>query len=357
MQFLWIIPSLFFGTYLTVTTGAWHMLVMSSLTAAVFVIGSLVRAGQKIDLTQPIELIDSVFWVGRKRISKWRLLWRAEWNEKFYEYFTQLQTRALIERELDTSTYFSQLNSNQAFLGFSGHEPVITDFESDGPHLLVVGPTGSGKSKLLQLICGSLLCSTNESQAVFGLIDFKGGATFERIRGERIFFSVSDLKVDQFTIALAQLAEEISKRENMLAKFQVASIFELRSLGHDAPTLFIFCDEFASMIRASTAASNTFEELLSKGRSLGLIVIMASQSLAGIPRSMLINVRQKIALSGADPIDLHLLGFPRSSASSNTKPTGGMAACWLGASGVSKSFVFPASFSLEKTYANRQFSV
>lgn len=333
------------------------MLLMSCLTALVFVVGSMIRSRQKIDLTQPIEFIDGSFWVGRKRIPRLRLLWRPEWNDKFFEYFTQRQSRELIEQEVEISTFFRQLETDQAFLGFSGSDALITDFNLDGPHLLVVGPTGSGKSKLLQLICGSIFAASNNNQAVFGFIDFKGGATFDRLRGERILFSVSDLKPDQFATAIAQLSNEIARREKLLAKFRAANIFELRQLGQEVPTLFIFCDEFASMIRFSALAGNTFEELLSKGRSLGLIVIMASQSLAGIPRSMLVNVRQKIALQGVDPVDLHLLGFSRSSAAPKVTPENGLSAVWLGATADSKSFVFPAGFSLEKTFANRQFSV
>jgi S-DNA-T family DNA segregation ATPase FtsK/SpoIIIE len=78
-----------------------------------------------------------------------------------------------------------------------------------------------------------------------------------------------------------------------------------------APRHYIFIDELAAALAESPLASAALIMVATRGRSLGLHLIAATQSAQGIPRNMLTNLRVRIALAETDPIDLAQLNLKR----------------------------------------------
>jgi S-DNA-T family DNA segregation ATPase FtsK/SpoIIIE len=77
------------------------------------------------------------------------------------------------------------------------------------------------------------------------------------------------------------------------------------------PRHYIFIDELAAALAESPLAPAALTMVATRGRSLGIHLIAATQSAQGIPRAMLTNLRVRIALAEADPIDLAQLNLKR----------------------------------------------
>lgn len=356
MQLIWVLPSLIFGVYMGITSGSWLLLCMAAMSSAVALWSVQIRRLQQINFEQPIEFFEGRFWVGSKRLPKYRFLWRRDWNYSFYRYFeakaqAQISATPFIDRP-----EFADPGPLSCLLGYSEGQSLISSFVDDGPHLLIVGPTGSGKSVLLKQILGSLASGTTIRDAKFAFFDYKGGATFGQITGSRVDFNVSDLHPNESTLALEMLSGEVSRRERILHECQIDNIFNLSRVGKSLPALFVFVDEFGALLRASKTAQATFESIVSKGRSLGIFLIVANQAVSGIPRAMQLNMRQRVALGGVDPVDLTQLGISARSIHAPFVEQLTLSGAWIGATGQCRLFTFRPDFNLEKTFINRHFS-
>jgi S-DNA-T family DNA segregation ATPase FtsK/SpoIIIE len=178
----------------------------------------------------------------------------------------------------------------------------------------VIGPTGSGKSELIHLALASL----DEKIQVF-VADYKGGAVLTECSG---IAGVSDLDADElqkdFWLGIQQ---ELARREQELKHRGVASIEAAVRVGVGLPRLLVVVDEVVAAIRMCPASLNALTAVATRGRSLGIHLLLTSQSLVGIPRELLINLRNRLALAGTDEVELLQLGFKQkfSGASRNTK--------------------------------------
>ena len=91
------------------------------------------------------------------------------------------------------------------------------DLERDGPHALVGGTTGSGKSELLRSLIAALAATTDPRQLTFLLMDFKGGAAFDACaRLPHTVGMVTDLDEALVERALRALEAELQYRERLL---------------------------------------------------------------------------------------------------------------------------------------------
>jgi DNA segregation ATPase FtsK/SpoIIIE-like protein len=104
------------------------------------------------------------------------------------------------------------------WIGADTQSEQVLDLASDGPHLIIVGPTGSGKSEFLKLLVYSLL---QEGTYQLVLFDFKGGATLERFPDSCIGLA-TDLDPASQKKLWEFIAAELSSREQQFAKAQVA---------------------------------------------------------------------------------------------------------------------------------------
>ena len=208
-------------------------------------------------------------------------------------------------------------------LGLGPSGPVLIDLFTAGPHALLAGTTGSGKSVLLQTWIASLAARFTSAELRFVLIDFKGGAAFapfqEMAHTDAV---VSNLDPAAGMRTLRNLGAEILRRERLLAEHGAADIETFNaSLRADAdlrtrarpegcaraqrlPRLVVIIDEFHALITEHPSGTEVLESLTAVGRSLGIHVVLATQRPAGIvtPR-MKANINLRIALRVRDGID------------------------------------------------------
>ena len=158
-----------------------------------------------------------------------------------------------------------------------------------GPHGLVVGATGSGKSELLRTLVLGLALTHSSEQLNLVLVDFKGGATFAGMAGlPHVSAVITNLADDLTLVDRMQdaLSGELVRRQELLRDTgQHASVhdYELaRAAGAGLaplPALVIVVDEFSELLAAKPDFIDLFVAIGRLGRSLGLHLLLASQHL------------------------------------------------------------------------------
>ena len=201
--------------------------------------------------------------------------------------------------------------STLAFVGESLDGPFGIDLRRDGPHGLVAGTTGAGKSELLQTIVASLAVANRPDAMNFVLVDYKGGAAFKDcVRLPHTVGMVTDLDAHLVERALESLSAELTRREHILARAGAKDIEDYtgavgRGADLDAmPRLVIVIDEFASMARDLPDFITGLVSIAQRGRSLGIHLILATQRPAGVVSADIrANTNLRIALRVTDPLE------------------------------------------------------
>lgn len=173
-----------------------------------------------------------------------------------------------------------------------------------GPHGLIAGTTGSGKSELLLTLLSGLALSNHPHQVNFVLVDYKGGTAMSVLADlPHTVGVVTDLDGKQTRRALVALSSELSRREEVLARHQVADVDKYHELGipEPFPYLFIVIDEFAELKERFKhdlgEILNEFVSIAQKGRALGVHLILAMQRPEGVVNeSIRANMRFRICL-------------------------------------------------------------
>jgi len=160
-----------------------------------------------------------------------------------------------------------------------------------GPHGLVIGATGSGKSELLRTLTLGLAMTHSPEILNFVLVDFKGGATFAGMAGMPHVSAIITNLADELTLVDRMqdaLSGEMTRRQELLrASGNYASLRDYekdRTSGdrpHLAPlpSLLIVCDEFSELLSAKPEFVDLFVAMGRLGRSLGIHLLLASQRL------------------------------------------------------------------------------
>lgn len=191
-----------------------------------------------------------------------------------------------------------------ATLGQSANGALRIDLRADGPHALVGGTTGSGKSEFLQTWIMSLAASLSPEQLTFLLFDYKGGAAFAACASlPHTVGLVTDLSADLVHRALTSLRAELRHREALLAEAGAKDLLSLERLSRTTapPALVIVIDEFAALASEVPEFVDGVVDIAQRGRSLGLHLIMATQRPAGvITENLRANTRIRVALRMAD---------------------------------------------------------
>ncbi len=198
-------------------------------------------------------------------------------------------------------------------LGQGETGPVEVSLRQDGPHALVAGTTGSGKSEFLQAMIMSLATRYSPRNVTFLLIDYKGGAAFRHcVDLPHTVGLITDLDDALVQRVLVSLRAELRHREQVLAKYQVKDLIELEADYPDetlAP-LIIVIDEFAALVAEVPQFIDGVVDIAQRGRSLGLHLVLATQRPAGVIKdNVRANTSMRIALRVADDEDsLDVLG-------------------------------------------------
>ncbi|MFY1653086.1 type VII secretion protein EccCa [Solwaraspora sp. WMMB762] len=158
-----------------------------------------------------------------------------------------------------------------------------------GPHGLLIGATGSGKSELLRTLVLALAATHSSETLNFVLIDFKGGATFTRLdklpHTSAVITNLSDELplVDRMTDAIN--GELVRRQELLRSAGNYASqrdYEKARAAGaplEPMPALLIICDEFSELLTAKPDFIDMFVQIGRVGRSLSVHLLLASQRL------------------------------------------------------------------------------
>ena len=166
-------------------------------------------------------------------------------------------------------------------------QPVTVDLRRDGPHGVIAGTTGSGKSELLLSFLGSLVARHPPERLVLFLIDFKGGATFAPLRElPHVVGYVTDLdgSARLSERAFTALDAEISRRKRILSQHSVADLAAYERLRHaePLPSLLVVIDEFALLVTEQPGVKARLDAVAAQGRSLGIHLLLATQSPGGV---------------------------------------------------------------------------
>jgi len=282
MRLVWLFPSLAAGLFFGLTAGYWQMAIMAGLSALV----TLLMAVPK----RPIVITRRGVFRGRFRLPDRMALWPRSWRDQYTAELARLV--ASLPGQLSKTDY-----SPLAFVAGYGLE---LNLATSGPHLFLVGPTGSGKSRWL-----NLMLETMSGEPELYLADFKGGATLSKFG--RCVTDLDDPEVRQeFWGSVRELLES---RERYLALHRVTSAAET-----SLPYAVVVVDELSHGLQLDRVALPTLSAVAARGRSLGVHLICANQSVSGVPRELLVNLNLRVALGGTDEIDALQLGAKKSPA-------------------------------------------
>ncbi|MDQ0800622.1 FtsK/SpoIIIE domain-containing protein [Arthrobacter sp. SLBN-112] len=185
-------------------------------------------------------------------------------------------------------------------LGVAGTKTV--DLQADGPHLLVAGTTGSGKSELLRTLTFALALSYPPERINFYFFDFKGGSGLGPLSGLVHCVGLqTDLSTSEMERTLVSLRAEVRLREEHLSAAAVPDIAAYRSspMAEDfvLPHLVIIIDEFRMLVEDAPEVLRELLRIASIGRSLGIHLVMATQRPQGaLTADIRANVTSSIAL-------------------------------------------------------------
>jgi S-DNA-T family DNA segregation ATPase FtsK/SpoIIIE len=173
----------------------------------------------------------------------------------------------------------------------SGGETVYLDLHEKyhGPHGLVAGTTGSGKSEILQSYILSMATLFHPYEVGFIIIDFKGGGMVNQFRNlPHLNGAITNIDDGEIERSLSSIKAELKKRQRLFAEQDVNHIDDYIKLYKQGvaktplPHLILIVDEFAEL---KSEQPEFMKELISTariGRSLGVHLILATQKPAGV---------------------------------------------------------------------------
>ncbi|VEG74657.1 FtsK/SpoIIIE domain-containing protein [Actinomyces slackii] len=190
-----------------------------------------------------------------------------------------------------------------AVLGVGARGPVRADLVAHGPHALLAGTTGSGKSELLISWLLQLALEAGPAQLSLVLVDYKGGAAFGPLVGLPHTAGVlTDLDPAGTLRALSSLEAEVRRRERLLA---LHGVKDASCLPPEAmPRLVVAVDEFATMAAEHKEVLDALVRVAAQGRSLGIHLILATQRPQGaVSAAIRANTALRVCLRVLDAAD------------------------------------------------------
>jgi S-DNA-T family DNA segregation ATPase FtsK/SpoIIIE len=192
----------------------------------------------------------------------------------------------------------------RATIGVGADGPLEIDLLTEGPHALIAGTTGSGKSEMLRSFVAAAASAVPPDRLIFLLVDYKGGAAFAPCAGlPHVVDVVSDLDDHLAERALVSLEAELKRRERILAEHGAKDLRELLHRRPDIapPLLVIAVDEFAKLHDEIPEFVDGVVDIAQRGRSLGVHMVLAAQTLGNaFTKPIRANTNLRIALRVAD---------------------------------------------------------
>ncbi|MEP6479166.1 MAG: FtsK/SpoIIIE domain-containing protein, partial [Rhodoglobus sp.] len=183
-----------------------------------------------------------------------------------------------------------------AVFAVAANEPVVLDLVEHGPHAVVGGTTGSGKSELLTSWVLAIASARSPQEVTFLLVDFKGGSAFGSLVAlPHTVGLITDLDESEAQRALESLRAELRHRERELAAAGAKDVADLAP-GRLA-RLVVIVDEFAAMMADYPELHGLFSDVAARGRSLGVHLVLCTQRPAAVARdAVLANADLRISL-------------------------------------------------------------
>ncbi|MGC3995887.1 MAG: FtsK/SpoIIIE domain-containing protein [Propionicimonas sp.] len=195
----------------------------------------------------------------------------------------------------------------RALVGHGSMGELSLDLRAQGPHALVGGTSGAGKSEFLQTWVLAMAAGHSPRRVTFLFVDYKGGSAFaDCVNLPHSVGLVTDLSPHLVRRALTSLRAELRYREHLLNQKNAKDLASLERTGDPdcPPSLVIVVDEFAALVTEVPEFVDGVVDVAQRGRSLGLHLILATQRPAGVIRGNLrANTALRIALRMADESD------------------------------------------------------
>ena len=187
-------------------------------------------------------------------------------------------------------------------LGVCDDGTFVFDLVADGPHGLVGGTTGSGKSELLRSLVAGLAARVDPQHLTFILIDFKGGAAFATL--DQLLHTIgilSNLEPSLAFRALQALNAELKRRQQCFADagegIDNIDAYLATDPTEPMPRLLLVIDEFAQLAKEYPDVLSGLVSLGAVGRTLGVHMILATQCPDGVVNDdILANTNMRTAL-------------------------------------------------------------
>jgi hypothetical protein len=287
MQLLWFLPSIAYGVMLAVTSGS-YLLLISTLISAILML--LVRwrisLQPKLGPETQLRVLGKRIWLDDYRLPNGSAFWSREQFDFVYQKLAPQTSRVSELVDSFAARNYAKPKSMSAVVGFDGEELVTISLANENAHGILVGATGSGKTEFLRSWIRSLRESTPNAE--FMLIDFKGGAGLTQFENQNSRL-VTDLDLESANESFEYLKQQLRNRESM-------------------QPLIVVVDELTHLLQEIRVAESVLSSIAARGRSARIHLIVTNQSLVGIPRALLTNLRLRILIGQHDPVDAALLG-------------------------------------------------
>lgn len=223
-------------------------------------------------------------------------------------------------------TLWQTRNGISAPVGIGDDGEYMLDLVKDGPHGLVGGTTGSGKSEFLRTFVAGLAARNSPEDLNFILIDFKGGAAFKACeRLPHTIGTISNLDEQLADRALRALDAEMDRRQRLFAEAGegVDNIkdYMASNPAEPMPRILLVIDEFAMLAKDFPDVLQSLVNVAAVGRTLGVHMILATQRPAGVVNNdILANTNLRVALRVQSKEDsTNVIGVPDASSISRSQ--------------------------------------